>query len=59
MQTPSQMSFGGESQRSSALESRSDSMHVDNILAGRKYEDVQRDKLLEQERIIKEKELKY
>ncbi len=34
-------------------------MHVDNILAGKKYDDVQRDKLLEQERLIKEKEAKY
>lgn len=36
----------GDSLRSSALESKSESMHVDNILAGRKYEDVQADKLL-------------
>lgn len=38
---PSQSSFGlGDSLRSSALESRTESMHVDNILAGKKYDDV-------------------
>lgn len=55
----SKISFGDESMRSSHLESRSESMHVDNIMAGKKYEDVQLDKLLQQEKMIRDKELKY
>ena len=34
-------------------------MHIDNIVAGKKYDDVQKDKQLEQDRLIREKELKY
>ena len=42
------------------MQSRSESsMHIDNIVAGKKYDDVQKEKMLEQDRHIREKELKY
>ena len=43
----------------SVADSKSESMHVDNILAGKKYDDIIRDRELEQEKLIKNKETKY
>lgn len=52
-------SQGAKSIASSALESRTESMHVDNMLAGKKFDDVIQDKMREEEMRIKEKEKLY
>jgi hypothetical protein len=41
------------------VESRSESMHIDNVLAGRRQDEIKRDKDIEKERLLREKELKY
>lgn len=46
-------SIGSRSMASSALESKTESMHIDNVLAGKKYEDVQKERDLEKERMLR------
>lgn len=43
----------------SGIESRSESMHVDHIMAGKRHEDVQQDKLLQEDKRVRDIENKY
>lgn len=53
------ISLGQRSVTASANESKSESMHVDNIMAGKKYDDIIRERELLQEKNLKDKESKY
>ena len=48
-----------KSETSSAFESKSESIHVDNILAGKKLDQIKAEQHAEKEKMIRDKEAKY